>query len=69
MVNPFEIMPVLALALMIVFIPLLARGPPGRTPAAPWPGPPVPFHPGTELFLQCHSPARTYCLRRDVWGL
>jgi hypothetical protein len=30
MVNPLEIMPVLALALMIVFIPLLAHGPPDR---------------------------------------
>ena len=30
MVNPLEILPVLTLALMIVFIPLLARGPPGR---------------------------------------
>jgi hypothetical protein len=28
MVNPFEILPVLALALMIVFIPLLSDEPP-----------------------------------------
>lgn len=30
MVNPLEIMPVLALALMIVVIPLLADRPPGQ---------------------------------------
>ena len=30
MVNPFDILPVLTLALMIVFIPLLGDGPPAR---------------------------------------
>jgi hypothetical protein len=29
MVNPLDILPVLLLALMIVFIPLLSDGPPG----------------------------------------
>jgi hypothetical protein len=29
MINPLDIMPILALALMIAFIPLLADGPPG----------------------------------------
>lgn len=31
MVNPAEILPVLLMALAIVFVPLISAGPPGRS--------------------------------------